>query len=114
MRKIQYSSLEEIAGFFDMSVGKMAETVHISSSTLSRRKREGELQEMESDRVARLADVMRTATDLFDGDVAATREWMLRPREALGGLSPLECAQTHRGAEAVKELVMKLMNGVFV
>lgn len=62
--------------------------------------------------VLRASRILGLATDLFDGDRAAARRWMVAPRTVLGGKAPLELATTDVGAREVEALIGRLEHGV--
>ena len=92
---------------------KIARFVAIQQRTLSRRQSEGKLQPDESDRVWRASAIFDMAVDLFEGDVAAARQWLQAPQSALGGEMPLDFASTEVGAREVENLIGRLEHGVF-
>lgn len=47
------------------------------------------------------------AMELFEGDEAAARTWLLSPSKSLGGLSPL-----HAKLEDVSDLIGRIQHGV--
>jgi putative toxin-antitoxin system antitoxin component (TIGR02293 family) len=96
-----------------LSWEKVARFIGIPQRTLSRRQSEGRLQPGESDRVWRASAIFDMALDLFEGNVAATRQWLLTPQTALGGEIPLDFASTEVGAREVENLIGRLEHGVF-
>jgi putative toxin-antitoxin system antitoxin component (TIGR02293 family) len=92
---------------------RMARFVAIPQRTLTRRQREGKLQPDESDRVWRASTIFDMALDLFEGDVAGARRWLVTPQPGLGGEIPLEIASTDIGAREVENLIGRLEDGVF-
>lgn len=91
---------------------KIARFVGIPQRTLTRRQGEDRLQPDESDRVLRAARVFELAVDLFEGDAAAARQWLLTPQPGLGGQVPLEFASTDVGGREVENLIGRLEHGV--
>lgn len=91
---------------------KIARFVAIPQRTLTRRRSEGKLQPDESDRVWRASAVFDMAVDLFEGDVAAARHWLLTPQAGLGGEIPIDFASTGIGAREVENLIGRLEHGV--
>jgi putative toxin-antitoxin system antitoxin component (TIGR02293 family) len=55
----------------------------------------------------------RQAVELFEGDVAAAREWLNSPAKAFAGRTPLQAAETEVGAREVENLIRRLEYGVF-
>lgn len=91
---------------------KIARFVGIPQRTLTRRQNEGRLQPDESDRVWRASAIFDMAVDLFEGDIAAARQWLQTPQAGLGGEAPLELASTGVGAREVEQLIGRLEHGV--
>lgn len=92
---------------------KIAQCAGIPIRTLTRRKGHGRFQPNESDRILRVARVFGIAVELFEGDVASAREWLLSPQVGLGGAIPLEVASNDVGAREVENLIGRLEHGVF-
>src|SRR5438477_8115134 len=63
----------------------VARFVAIPQRTMTRRQTQGKLHPDESDRVWRASTIFDLAVDLFEGDVAAARHWLLAPQTGLGG-----------------------------
>ena len=86
--------------------------VAIPQRTLNRRRAEGRLRPEESDRLWRGEAIFAMVVDLFDGDIAAAREWLQTPQRGLGGQIPLDVAATAVGAREIERLVGRLEHGV--
>lgn len=97
-----------------LPVAQVTGILRIPSRTWTRRREQGRLSRDESDRLLRLARLFGSAIGLFDGDVAAARQWLSKPRRALGGAVPLDLAGTDIGTEAVERLIRQIEHGVFV
>lgn len=81
--------------------------------TLARRKKAGGLDEHESERMLRLAEIYEAALHLFDGDKTDTREWLLSPVRGLNNNRPIDYARIDYGAREVRNLIGRLEHGVF-
>jgi putative toxin-antitoxin system antitoxin component (TIGR02293 family) len=92
---------------------KLARFTAIPLRTLTRRQIQGKLQPDESDRVWRASAIFDMAVNLFEGDIAAARQWLLSPQAGLGGQAPLDFAATEVGAREVENVIGRLENGVF-
>ena len=90
----------------------LAEKAKIATRTLARRKKGGVLKPAESERVFRIAFLFDRAVDIL-GSRENAAEWMIAPKKALGGKTPLEYAETELGAREVEELLGRLEHGVF-
>jgi putative toxin-antitoxin system antitoxin component (TIGR02293 family) len=64
-------------------------------------------------RHSRRTQISARALGLFDGDVAAARQWLSNPQPVLGGAIPLEMARTAHGAREVEDAISRLEHGVF-
>jgi putative toxin-antitoxin system antitoxin component (TIGR02293 family) len=96
----------------DVPEKMLASTVNIAYRTLSRRKKEGRFKTDESERVLRIARLYEKALDVLEDD-EITRQWFKMPAKALGGITPLEYADTEPGAQEVEELLVRIEYGVF-
>jgi putative toxin-antitoxin system antitoxin component (TIGR02293 family) len=97
----------------DLRWTEISRLVAIPQRTLTRRQSQGRLQADESDRVLRASSIFDLAVDLFDGDTAEARRWLLSPQRGLGGERPLDFASTEVGAREVENLIGRLEHGVF-
>ncbi len=107
----EFDALRELLG---LTVEGLAAKIGISIATLSRRRRSSQpLDADHSDRLLRFARLFRLATELYDGDEAAARDWLCRPARALDGETPLDHADTEAGAREVESLIGRLEHGVY-
>jgi putative toxin-antitoxin system antitoxin component (TIGR02293 family) len=88
----------------------LADVLGIPSRTLARRT--DRFKPDESERLLRLGSVLRKATDVLE-EPESVRRWMLQPKRALGGLTPLRCCDTEVGAREVEALLTRIEHGVF-
>jgi len=84
----------------------------MSRATLHRRKKTGQLDRAESDRLVRYARLFARAAAALGGPEGA-RSWLVAPAVALQGESPLDFADTEIGAREVENLLGRLQHGVF-
>jgi putative toxin-antitoxin system antitoxin component (TIGR02293 family) len=96
-----------------LSLESISQATQISLRTLARRKIEGRLNSLESERLFRLARLFEKAVNYHEGDVDAARSWMESPKLALGNESPLEMAESEIGAREVEDLLDRLEFGVY-
>ena len=101
-----------LAGRLGVSEAHLARLAGIAPTTLGRRKRAGTLAPDESERVLRLAALLEHATRAFD-DQADAAQWLRSANIALGGVSPLDLADTEFGAREVDDLLGRLEHGVY-
>jgi putative toxin-antitoxin system antitoxin component (TIGR02293 family) len=66
----------------------------------------------ESDRVSRVAKVLRRAVEVF-GDDAQGKAWMIDPVSSLGGRTPLSLLDTMEGYELVTNTLSRIEYGVY-
>jgi putative toxin-antitoxin system antitoxin component (TIGR02293 family) len=92
---------------------QLAQYLGIPLRTLARRKEGGGLDENESERLLRLSEIYDAALDLFNGDKADAREWLLSPVRGLNNARPMDYARTDYGAREVRNLIGRLEHGVF-
>ena len=111
-RGFTWAAFERFQRNTELPVRLLASLVQIPERTLARRKEAGRFDASESDRLVRVSRVFARAIDLFEGDVDAARDWLLRPARALGGHAPLEFASTDTGAIEVENLVGRLEHGI--
>jgi putative toxin-antitoxin system antitoxin component (TIGR02293 family) len=102
-------SFERLREAFGIPKHQLAEIVSIPVRTLTRRKR---LLMPESDRVLRLGLLFQKSVQVF-GNADASRQWMLAPKRAFSGRTPLEMARTEIGAREVERLLGQIEHGVF-
>jgi putative toxin-antitoxin system antitoxin component (TIGR02293 family) len=110
---LAFTAVEALQQEMDLPTKEMAWLLDIKFRTFLRRKDAGRLQPAESDRVLRTSRLFARAKDLFDGDQAAARGWLMAPQRALGGATPLEIAKTEAGAREVERIIGRLEQGVF-
>jgi putative toxin-antitoxin system antitoxin component (TIGR02293 family) len=101
-----------LAARLGVSEARLASLTGIAPTTLGRRKRAGTLATDESERVLRLAALLEHATRAFD-DEADAAEWLRSSNVALGGVAPLDLADTEFGAREVDDLLGRLEHGVY-
>ena len=111
---ISYAAFERLKRHLKVSSQELADAALITRPTLARRKKAGRFQPDESDRLVRLARVFSRAIELYGGDEDLAQAWMMRPRRALGGPSPLEMARTEVGAREVEKLIHQIEHGIVI
>ena len=108
-----FKTLAEFQKTTDLPWTQVSRCLAIPQRTLTRRQSQGRLRADESDRVLRMSIIFDMAIDLFEGDMAEARKWLLSPQPGLGGEIPLEFASTEVGAREVENLMGRLEHGVF-
>ena len=80
--------------------------------TLMRRKRSGTFTSGESDRLARVLDILKLAEETF-GDPAKAHRWLRTSNGSVGGNRPLDLCSTGEGARLVETVLGRLAHGVY-
>ncbi len=106
------SSVSNLAASLNLPLSTLLDWLSISPRTWARRKQAGALDTLESDRVARLARLLKRATIVVGGRAEA-RDWLLTSNRALKRRSPFDVASTEIGADAVFALLGRIEHGVF-
>ncbi len=107
------SVFKELCSLLDLSEKKLAQTLRIPVSTLSKRKKRGYFSTSESERIVRLMDLLKIAIRVFDSSIEFAKKWFRNPAKALGGATPLEYIRTEQGAREVENLMGRIEHGVF-
>jgi putative toxin-antitoxin system antitoxin component (TIGR02293 family) len=107
-----WADAERLRARLGLPLDALAPLLGVSRATLHRRRAEGRLGAGESDRVVRYGRLLAQAAGLFGSDEAA-RRWLRGPAVGLGGVAPLEFAETEAGAREVERLLGRLEHGVY-
>ena len=110
---VPYSVFKKLAFIANLEHKELAQYLAIPQATLHRRARQGRFKVAESDRLYRFAAILKSATDLFEGDNQSAHQWLLNPVKGLGGRRPVEMLTTSAEVEAVLDLIGRLEHGVF-
>jgi putative toxin-antitoxin system antitoxin component (TIGR02293 family) len=107
------AAIDYVAQILSLSRAALLEAIKIPLSTIERRLRTGEaLSPEESDRVSRVAKVVRRAVEVFGDDVEG-KAWMSDSISALGGKTPLSLLDTMEGYELVVATLSRIEYGVY-
>ena len=101
-----------LAADLQMSERELAGVLHIPNRTLDRRLKEGILSSGESDRLARVARILKRAQEVF-GNAEKARGWMNTQLAAFDGETPLQRADTSLGAAQVEDVLGRIDYGVY-
>lgn len=100
--------VESVRDTFRISGPGFVELFNISLSTYERKKKADQaLDLVTSERLDRLASVAVLAEQVFE-DKDAAAQWLARPNQALGGLTPLSLCDTEIGANQVRRVLHAL------
>ncbi len=109
---LSYAAFESLLSSLNVPRKALADVLHLTERTLARRKREGVLAPVESNRIYRLARIFTHAVDVFDDRLKATA-WFSRPNQALGGRTPLSVLDTDIGVQEVDDILGRIEHGIF-
>ncbi len=116
IRKVQrgfpVSSFEKLRRKLDVSDNLLSQVINIPMRTLTRRKQQGRLNVVESEKLLRIARLYDKALEVFEDEEAAEK-WLKEPARGLGGVIPLEYAKTELGAQEIEKLLIRIEHGVF-
>jgi putative toxin-antitoxin system antitoxin component (TIGR02293 family) len=105
----EFHATQELLGLTEERLGSL---LGMSRATLHRRKKTGNLDRAESDRLVRYARLFSRAAAALGG-VEGARSWLLAPAVAFHGECPLDFADTEIGAREVEALLGRIEHGVF-
>lgn len=103
--------LEWLKEKLGLTAEELAEIVHVSRRTMTRRKKEGRLRPDESERALRLIRLFQKAAEVLGGPEEA-REWLGEENFSLGGETPLKFSDTEPGARRVERLLGQIEHGI--
>ena len=95
----------------DVPFSQVLGWLDIPPATMARRIKAGRLGRSESERTIRLARLLERASDVFGG-LDRGRTWLQSPQVALGGVTPLQFAETEPGAAEVERLIGRIEHGI--
>lgn len=110
---LSWNSVKRFLGATGLSQQQLAAYLDIPERTFARRREAGALDQRESEKLLRLAEIWEAAVDLFDGDEARTRAWLVTPAFGLGNVAPIDYARTEFGGREVRALIGRIADGVF-
>lgn len=108
-RGIPARSFVRLCEVLDVPRERLARVVQVPLRTLARRTT---LKPDESERILRIGRLYERACEVL-GSPEAARRWLGRPLRALGGVVPLEHADTEPGAREVEDVLGRIEHGVF-
>lgn len=107
--------LDDLRHDLDVPVEKLVTMLGISKAKFHRSKGSkgnGKLGVAESERVVRYAKLLGKAAAVMES-VENGRRWLATPQFGLGGVTPLEFAETEVGAREVENLLGRIETGVY-
>jgi putative toxin-antitoxin system antitoxin component (TIGR02293 family) len=104
--------LRKLAAQLDLGLEELAAPLHLTGRTLHRRMEAGRLSLDESERLFALNKIVAQATEIL-GTEAKAIHWLKSPVPALGGRTPLSCAETQVGLREVEDVLMRIEDVVY-
>lgn len=104
------SVLQQVLDGSGLTLVEMAEALDLSPRSLQRRKSQGRLAPLESDRLYRLARIVALAKKYIGSSEDAVL-WLKKPNRALGGEAPLALIDTEVGARAIENVLGRIAYG---
>jgi putative toxin-antitoxin system antitoxin component (TIGR02293 family) len=108
---LDFGEFEALRRQLDLSLDELTVRLGLSRATIDRRKTAGRLTKDESDKVVRFARLLGHAAHLF-GSLDEARRWLKTPQKDLGGVVPLDRAQSEAGVREVENLLGQIARGV--
>ncbi|MGC6425732.1 MAG: type II toxin-antitoxin system Xre/ParS family antitoxin [Akkermansiaceae bacterium] len=105
----EFTTLQKL---LDIPEDELGLLIGISPATLQRRKKAGNFERPESDKLVCLYRVFGKAMELFEEE-STTRDWLKTENPGTAGESPLRYADTEYGAKEVEALVTRIEHGVY-
>jgi putative toxin-antitoxin system antitoxin component (TIGR02293 family) len=93
-----------------LTAGEVHRVIAPARTLAHRRKHGGRLNQEQSERALRVAEVLARAEEIFGRDKA--HRWLRRPTRALEGETPLGLLDTQPGTEAVLNLLGRIDHGI--
>jgi putative toxin-antitoxin system antitoxin component (TIGR02293 family) len=110
---MKWAQVAEFLQHSGLTTRELAAFLELPERTFARRRESGRLLKAESERMLRLMEIFSSAQELFDGHAEAARQWLTEPALGLGQARPIDYAQTDFGGREVRNLIGRLMHGVF-
>ena len=111
--RLPFEVLERFRRNAGFSRAQMSILMQMTDRALALRRKEGCFRLDESARLRRAARAFGSALELFDGEAAAAREWLVSPQLALGGEVPLHLVGTESGSREVEVAIGRIEQGVY-
>lgn len=103
--------LKEASEYFEVPLSKIRAIVRLPESTAARLvQQQGEVDAAVSERIWRLADVVRMATEVFE-DEAAAKTWLKSPHRSFLNVAPMDYLDTEPGASSVRQVLNAIATG---
>jgi putative toxin-antitoxin system antitoxin component (TIGR02293 family) len=103
-----YKALSRLQAVLDMSESEVASLLNIDQRTLSRRRKQGRLDALESDRLLRIGRVIWKAINVFDKNRIEAKAWLMEPNDLIGNERPLDVINSYIGARQVEDVLSSI------
>lgn len=104
--------LRKLADQLKLGLEEMAVPLHLTTRTLHRRMEQGRLSLDESERLLAITRIVAQATEILGSEAKAVH-WLKSPVPALGGKTPLACAETQVGLREVEDVLTRVQDVVY-
>jgi putative toxin-antitoxin system antitoxin component (TIGR02293 family) len=104
--------VRQLAEKLGLPLETIAVPLHLTGRTLHRRLEAGRLSLDESERLLALAKILKLATTTL-GSLPKAVRWMKSGVPALGGKTPLECAETQIGLREIEDVLVRIEDVVY-
>lgn len=109
---IPWRAARELIEATGLAQAELARLLGTSASTLRRHlNSDDEMDPVASDRAYRIARIVVLAGELFERDADKIHSWLNRPQPGLGEVRPVDIMDTSEGAEAVEDLLVRILDG---
>lgn len=98
MAGIEDRAIRQLASYYGLFDGELAHLLGIKMPTLQRREKGARLPPGDSDRLSRVAVMLREATEV-PASRAKAASWLRHENRTLGGFRPLDMSATEAGYE---------------
>lgn len=108
--RLKTRAIGELSAHLIVPEDEILMLLDIRGRTAQRRQQTGELSDVESDRLYRIARVTQKAEIAF-GSEAKARDWLKRPNRMFDGATPISLLASDAGAEAVTDELTRIEFG---
>ena len=104
--------LEHLKSRTELDYDKLSKALSVTRATLINKKGVEKFSSALCERIIGLADIYSYGYEVFE-DEAKFNQWMFRPNQALGGISPYDIVDNQFGREEVKNIIGRIDYGVY-
>ncbi len=106
------SAVRELSERYGLSISSIARAIGPRRTIDRRLKQQESLTPEESDRYARLVNVLKLTEQVYR-DPKAVVEWVESPRRAFNGAVPLDLLRTETEGKLVEHHLLRALHGIF-